>query len=503
MSPNVLVYIILVLLRFSSAYRILVVYPTPAISHQKGQQIITQTLAEKGHEIVLISPFEPLEVHSNIHHINVSSLWKAKVSLQAMAERNLSLIEMYTNWRDVSCQMIELVMEHDTVHKLINNKSEHFDAVIVELLGLTTLHAFGPHFNASLIGLSSVEPMVMVYKERGNPTHPVLHPDVAFQLTERPNFLERAKLFVIYIGSLVSHYWGLSTRYDEMTKRYFHTDLTSSELIRAVDFHIEEVSPVLMNVRPLLPHTVQIGFMHIQPPQPLPADLQEFMDEAERGVIYVSLGSTLSGTNIGYHMINIFKDVFATLNYSIIWKFESDSLKAKPANIKLMDWIPQTDLLAHPNLRLFITQGGLQSMEEFIARGVPAIAIPFFADQEHNARRIEELGVGKCLLKNDITRKRFSEAIHEVINDAAYKIRTQELYKQAMDRPMPPVEEAVWLIEYAIRNTGAKHLKYVGAEMPWHQWLLLDVISFYLLLIIVTFWIILKALQCFLCRKKK
>lgn len=57
-------------------------------------------------------------------------------------------------------------------------------------------------------------------------------------------------------------------------------------------------------------------------------------------------------------------ETFAELPYKILWKFEDDQLEGKPNNIKTNKWLPQQDLLGHPNIKLFITQGGLQSLEE-------------------------------------------------------------------------------------------------------------------------------------------
>lgn len=53
------------------------------------------------------------------------------------------------------------------------------------------------------------------------------------------------------------------------------------------------------------------------------------------------------------------------------------------------------------------------------------------------------------------------------------------------DRPMKPVDTAMYWIEYVIRNNGAPHLKSVGLKVYWYQFLYLDAIA--LLIIIVAF----------------
>lgn len=45
---------------------------------------------------------------------------------------------------------------------------------------------------------------------------------------------------------------------------------------------------------------------------------------------------------------------------------------------------------------------------------------------------------------------------------------------------MTPVKTAVWWIEYAIRNRGAEHLKYKGADVPFIEYYLIDIICVHL-----------------------
>lgn len=75
-------------------------------------------------------------------------------------------------------------------------------------------------------------------------------------------------------------------------------------------------------------------------------------------------------------------------------------------------------IAGHPNVKLFITQGGLQSLQEAIASYVPLVCVPFFGDQKRiNAPRIVELGLGVRLNRQDVTKDSFKDAILEVIGN--------------------------------------------------------------------------------------
>lgn len=58
------------------------------------------------------------------------------------------------------------------------------------------------------------------------------------------------------------------------------------------------------------------------------------------------------------------------------------------------------------------------------------------------------------------------------------------------DRPMTPMETAVYWTEYVIRHKGAPHLQSIAATLPWYQNLLLDVIGFCLLVMIASLYVL-------------
>lgn len=58
--------------------------------------------------------------------------------------------------------------------------------------------------------------------------------------------------------------------------------------------------------------------------------------------------------------------------------------------------------------------------------------------------------------------------------------QAKELSERFRDRPMPPLETAIYWVEYVARHKGASFMKTAAVGMPLYKYLLLDVIAFLL-----------------------
>ena len=98
------------------------------------------------------------------------------------------------------------------------------------------------------------------------------------------------------------------------------------------------------------------------------------------------------------HFIAMFKKFH---DYDFIWKWTED-LPGLPRNVLASEWLPQQDILAHKNVKLFITHVGFGSLQETICYQKPIIAIPVFGDQFSNALEAKRLGLGEYILFNKL-----------------------------------------------------------------------------------------------------
>ena len=59
--------------------------------------------------------------------------------------------------------------------------------------------------------------------------------------------------------------------------------------------------------------------------------------------------------------------------------------------------LPQQDILGYNGTKVFISQGGMMSIQESLYHGVPLLIIPIFGDQIANGKRAVRQGYGRLI----------------------------------------------------------------------------------------------------------
>lgn len=255
--------------------------------------------------------------------------------------------------------------------------------------------------------------------------------------------------------------------------------------------------------RPSISGLVNVAGAHIQPAKPLPADIQRFLDGATEGAIFFSLGSYVQSSDMPKDKLKAFFEVFRNLKQKVLWKFEDESMTNVPRNVMVRKWLPQSDILAHPKVVLFITHGGMFGSQEGIFRGVPMLFIPFYGDQHRNALRAERAGYALTLNFADVNAITLGSRINELLTNPAFNRLAKKASELFRDNLVPPMDEAMHWIEYVIRHKGAKHLKSISVDFNWVQYLMLDVLTFFVIAILLTSFLVYHIIGAFLEKPTK
>ncbi|KAF5302525.1 hypothetical protein FQR65_LT00897 [Abscondita terminalis] len=477
-------------LRYGDCARILGIVPTPSYSHQVAFQTIFKELSLRGHQVTTVTT-NPLKdsALTNLTEIDLQSsydIWNKEAS--KITSHNI--INLLFSVLDLMEAVGHHQLSHPQVQDLINTKTKEFDVVMVEYTMLP-MFAFAKKFNVPLIVLTSIDAISDVREFMGSPTHPIIYPDPIIPLKQHSTLTERVLLVSLKLFFCVFNRYVLSNQ-QVMLDKYFGTNYPpAEELTKDISLVLANSDPIFHGIKPLVPTIVLFGGgTHRTPPKPLPSELKKILDEAKNGFIYFSLGSNMKSKDLSETTRETILEVFREIPYTILWKFENDDLPNKPKNVMIFKWLPQQDVLSkfsnkHPNIKLFITQCGLQSMDEAIYDHVPMLGMPFFGDQEFNVRKMEKMGFGLYINHKTMTKEELKAAILEIIENPKFKNTIKKLSSLAQDRPMTGLQNAVWWTEYVIRHNGTKHLRSPLLDIPLYQYYLLDVIAVFVLVFIV------------------
>ncbi|KAJ8971085.1 hypothetical protein NQ317_019257 [Molorchus minor] len=471
---------------------ILAIVPAPFYSHQIAFTQIWKELSLRGHQVTLITTVPQKDPELvNLTEIDMSHCFKIVTEKYQISKTAENILNMW-NWYDIFAQINRDAateqISHPQVQDLIHNrKNYNFDLVFVESYYAEFL-AFGKLYNAPTVLVTSVEGHAQFHHAMGNPAHPVLHPDYASPYHGKLNFRDRvmSTIYSLYVSYLETFLVGPGKQ--RIIDEYF-TNMTMDldELISNVDMMFLDVNPIIQDARAIGPTTINIGMERHLKVKPLTKELKKFMDNATEGFIYFSLGSNVRSKELNPVTLRAIIEALSEVPYKVVWKFEADDLPGQPDNVKIVKWAPQQTVLKHPNIKLFITQGGLQSMEEAVYSKVPMVAIPFFFDQFNNARLMEIKGIGISIGRTPYVKKEeLKDAILEAITNPKYRKNINTLGRLAKDFPLNGLEKAIWWTEYLIRNKGARHLRNPAADIPFYQYFLLDVIGFLFVVVLCT-----------------
>ncbi|KAG5885585.1 hypothetical protein JTB14_003783 [Gonioctena quinquepunctata] len=462
--------------------RILAIVFSPSYSHQITFRPLWRALADRGHHITLLTT-DPMRdpTQENIREIDLSGSYGVMekhgnsdiLSKKRSETKYKYLLELEI--LDVLDKVADWQLDQSEVKNLIGNRSETFDLLIVEVM--KPIHmAFSERFNVPFIGVTSQEAPSRIHAILGNYMHPVLYPDQYFPFTQPLSLQHRLLSTLLYV---FTWYYQYAWRYHEETRiarKHFGEGVRDLwEIERDMSMLFVNVNPFFQDVRPSGMNTIYLGGgMHIEKAKPLPKELQEFLQSgAENGVIYFSLGSNVKSSLITGNLRNQFLGTFAELPHKVLWKFET-SLDNLPPNVKIIKWAPQQDILADHRVKLFITQCGLQSIEEAIFNEVPMVGMPFMWDQPYNGGILQRKRLGLTVDITNVTKETFKNTILEVINNPVYKKNIKKISKLTRDVEKTGLERALWWTEYCLRTDGAKHLRR-NFDIPSYQVYLLDV----------------------------
>ncbi|KFP61950.1 UDP-glucuronosyltransferase 1-1, partial [Cariama cristata] len=480
-------------------------------SHWLSMREVLDALNQKGHEIVVIAP--EISLHIKPTKNIVMKMYPVPFtqeemdgSFQAFSQdifEEGSFLERFIRFYQRSKKTSALFLSTCT-HLLYNKElvreleETKFDAVFTDPL-LPCGQILAEHLSVPSVFFLQQMPCGLDIEATQCPNPPSYVPRMIFtSSSDHMTFRERVtNLLVGFSEHLVCYLFYL--KYESLASEFLRREVTILELFSKASIWLMRYDFVFEYPRPIMPNMVYIGGINCERKNPLSKEFEAIVNASgEHGIVVFSLGSMVS--EIPMKKAKEIADALGSVPQTVLWRYTGAAPPNLPKNVKLIKWLPQNDLLAHPKTRAFITHGGSHGVYEGICNAVPMVLMPLFGDQMDNAKRVESRGAGLTLNILEMTSKDISAALKAVINDKKYKENIKRLSELHLDRPIHPLDLAVHWVEFVMRHKGAPHLRPAAHDLNWIQYHSLDVIAFLLAVVLLSLFISLKC--CLFCCRR-
>ncbi|KAL0985699.1 hypothetical protein UPYG_G00160690 [Umbra pygmaea] len=397
-------------------------------SHWLSMKLLVNELAARGHEMVVLVPETSLHIggksdfyraetfkvpYTKAQLVQDVDKMKDKIFHKAPVITDLFVnIQGLVNWTSLQVKGCEgLLYDKPMMQRL---RREGFQLMLTDPF-LPCGSILAESFNIPAVYFLRGLPCGLDEMATQCPTPPSYVPRLFTGNTDHMDFLGRVKNMLMY-GVEIYLCKALFASFDELTSTYLEKDMTYRELLGHGSIWLLRYDFAFEYPKPRMPNMVNIGGINCGKSGPLPADLEEFVEgSGEDGFVIFTLGSMIS--SMPEEKAKQLFDAFSKIPQRVVWRYTGVVPDNPPANVKVMKWIPQNELLGHAKVKAFITHGGTHGIYKGICNAVPMVMLPLIGDQGDNAYHMVVRGVGVKLSVFDITADKLVEALNTVIND--------------------------------------------------------------------------------------
>ncbi|KAF8374694.1 hypothetical protein PRIPAC_81123 [Pristionchus pacificus] len=503
-------------LHFVDGYKILVFSSKFSHSHANFLGQIADTLVDAGHNVTTVLAEMDPHVRDGTEKSNKIHM-EADPSVKALHEdpeiqKKVNFFEsnvanpigpliigpMFAYTFYYNCK--KLMDEPGLIGRL---RDEQFHVIIAEnfeFCGVGISKAIAPK---ALIGVASTTVFGLQHDEWGVPTAESYRPTSIVSSLDVHSFSSR--LFNYY-GSLVDRimFWFPRWAINRALKEKFGPDYpTVGEISANVAYVFTNAEPLIEAAAPTTSRVIDIGGIGAKQSKPLDEYWEGILTLRPKTIL-ISFGTIAKSMYMPQEMkTGLIKAIARFPDVTFIWKYEEPEDEfgkgeaATAPNLILSKWMPQVDILAHPNLAAFITHGGMGSLHETAIRGVPGIFIPLFADQPRNAGVMEFNGFGRVYDKNDLPHvDKLTKTIEDVLNNETYRQNAKRISAMLARKPFTARELLIKHVEFAAEFGASAALRPQSLDMNFIEYNNLDIIACGLIVSAIFAYISTKFLMC-------
>ncbi|XP_032518195.2 UDP-glycosyltransferase UGT5-like [Danaus plexippus] len=504
MTKYIILFYIVSQLFAAQSYKILGIFPSADRGNYQTYRGLFRQLTQRNHHVTLITHFQMPNPPVNYHEVLLSDKQDNKgLSFESVIVNEVSRVpfETLVSTKEGNDDCKTLMNNHEVLHMI--RTQPKYSVIIVESYNSDCALALAANLSSPYIAFNPQSIHPWHFSRLGIHFNSAYVPQSLLPFGKEPWFFDRVKGFILYHVANWVYYIGSQVTDHVYLYKYLGDNLPALESIAS------NASLVFVNTHKSVfggvvraDNVVDIGGIHIRPPKSIPTHIERFINEAENGVIYVNLGSTVKDFTLPSDKLTELISTFRKLQLRILWKWDGDSVENLPRNVMTMKWFPQYDILKHDNVKAFISHGGILSCTEALDAGVPVVAIPLFGEQYGNSAALVDAGIASIVTYENLKDELLLDAINEVLEPRCQQ-QAKLVSRMWHDRPMNALETAIYWIEYVARYNGSPNMGAPSVKVPWYQQLQLDVLAFIFIvfyIVMYAFYKVLKVCCCCCCQ---
>ncbi|XP_031623771.1 UDP-glucuronosyltransferase 2C1-like [Contarinia nasturtii] len=484
---RILITIGLINSSFVSCERILVLFYHPGPSHFYSLYPLFNELAIRGHNVTVLTYTHVKDAHQNYNELLLTEMpvINGSITYDTMLPLDRSLFTMHAEMKELyNLAEIEreLALKSPRIDQILAmHRNQPFDIVLVEQFISDVFLGLIYKLNVPFIGFSTCALPSYYYDQINLPHFPAFIPFAFSGFSWDMNFYDRTINWLI-VKSTKLIYKFIQMRDNEEIHKRFGNDIPDvAEIGKRISLTFVNQHYSYAGPKAYSNQLIEIGGLHIKPSKPIPQHLKEVLDNAENGVLLVSWGGNVRSSSIPEHIQHEFVKGFAKLSMQVIWKWENASMQDMVSkNVYVTPWLPQQDILCHPNVRVFWSHGGNLGTIETVHCGKPAIVTPFYGDQYLNAAALNQRGMGFKIDLLKITADNIYNIVQKALDPKVVEAAQKVSYEHR-NRLRSPLETAVWWVEHTIATSGFELGRANTTDMYWFTYHSIDVIIFILI----------------------
>ncbi|XP_017754841.1 PREDICTED: UDP-glucuronosyltransferase 1-9-like [Eufriesea mexicana] len=463
--------------------RILGLFPLNGKSHWVMAERLMVSLAERGHEVDVVTHFPLKNPPLNYNQISLEGSLPSVVNnlnasnVTSIKSNDLKLLTYMAG--DQICQL----MGHPKLQSLIKNSpKKQYDVIVLELFMMPCYLAFSRHLKAPIVGVMTSGFHDWLSSVTGNPHNPSYMPCLFAPFSQRMTFWERLQntLLTNMITWKMKYYLSYQDAY---VKKYLGMDVVIDDLYQDIGAILVNTHHSIGGINPTTSAVIEVGGLHVnENSSPLSPEVKKWLDESTHGCIFFTFGSMVKIETFPKPFLeSLYKAFERIAPVRVLMKVvkKEDLLPGLPKNVMIQPWYSQVSVFKHKNVKAFITHGGLMGSLEAIHFGIPMIGIPLFGDQHTNLKRAANMKIAVNLESIDnVNEENLYNAIDAILHDETYRSNIKKVSQLFKDRPMSAIDTAIYWIEYVARN--GYFLRSPVIDLTWWQRNLLDVYGFLL-----------------------